>query len=106
MPRPACNPFTSPAATDEKYNGNPHNNARKWSHQGSLRADLGYPIMVTPFSQFVVSQATFNVILGERYREVPDEIIPYALGRDGEEARSNIEPPSGITFWIGPGRAN
>jgi oxaloacetate decarboxylase alpha subunit len=29
-----------------------------------VRADLGYPIMVTPFSQFVVSQAAINVMLG------------------------------------------
>ncbi|MBI3065075.1 MAG: carboxylase, partial [Deltaproteobacteria bacterium] len=35
-----------------------------------VRADLGYPIMVTPFSQFVGSQAAINVIKGERYAQV------------------------------------
>lgn len=57
-----------------------------------VRQDLGYPIMVTPFSQFVVSQAAMNVMLGERYREVPDEVIQYALGFWGEEASSAIDP--------------
>ena len=37
-----------------------------------VRAELGYPIMVTPFAQFVGSQAAINVILGERYKEVTD----------------------------------
>jgi oxaloacetate decarboxylase alpha subunit len=52
---------------------------------GRVRAELGYPIMVTPYSQFVGVQATLNVILGERYKEVADEIIQYALGFWGEE---------------------
>jgi pyruvate/oxaloacetate carboxyltransferase len=43
---------------------------------------LGYPIMVTPFPQMVVSQALFNVI-GERYATVPDQVIRYALGSFG-----------------------
>ena len=51
-----------------------------------VRAELGYPIMVTPLSQFVGSQAAINVMVGERYREVSDQIILYALGRHGEEA--------------------
>ncbi len=36
-----------------------------------VRADFGYPIMVTPLSQFVGSQAAINVIVGERYRRSP-----------------------------------
>lgn len=52
-----------------------------------VRADLGYPIMVTPLSQFVGSQAAINVIVGERYRQVSDKIIEYALGwHGGQEA--------------------
>lgn len=43
-----------------------------------VRKDLGYPIMVTPFSQFVGTQATLNVIHKERYKMVPDGIIQYA----------------------------
>ena len=57
-----------------------------------VRAELGYPIMVTPYSQFVGVQATMNVIVGERYKEVPDEIIQYALGLWGDEEASSIDP--------------
>src|SRR4051812_16280147 len=42
--------------------------------------------MVTPLSQFVGSQAAINVIIGERYKEVTDQVIRYALGHFGEEA--------------------
>jgi oxaloacetate decarboxylase (Na+ extruding) subunit alpha len=48
-----------------------------------VRADLGYPIMVTPFSQLVGSQALLNVLSGERYQTVPDEVTRYVLGRFG-----------------------
>lgn len=49
-----------------------------------VRAELGYPIMVTPFSQIVVTQAVMNVIAGERYRNVPDEVVRYVSGRFGK----------------------
>jgi oxaloacetate decarboxylase alpha subunit len=48
-----------------------------------VRADLGYPIMVTPFPQMVCAQALFNVIGDERYQQIPDQVIRYALGRFG-----------------------
>jgi oxaloacetate decarboxylase alpha subunit len=57
-----------------------------------VRKDLGYPIMVTPFSQFVVSQAAMNVMLGERYKQVSDEVIKYTLGFWGKEASSLVDP--------------
>jgi oxaloacetate decarboxylase alpha subunit len=57
-----------------------------------VRAEFGYPIMVTPLSQFVVSQAAINVIVGERYREVTDQVIQYALGLWGEEAPALMDP--------------
>ncbi len=50
-----------------------------------VRADFGYPIMVTPLSQFVGSQAAINVIVGERYKEVTDQTIEYAMGIWGKE---------------------
>ena len=55
-----------------------------------VRRDLGYPIMVTPFSQFVVSQATINVLNGNRYQVVTDEVIKYTLGVYGSEAGSGV----------------
>lgn len=39
--------------------------------------------MATPFSQFVGIQAVLNIVLGERYKVVPDEVIQYALGQYG-----------------------
>jgi oxaloacetate decarboxylase alpha subunit len=57
-----------------------------------VRAELGYPIMVTPLSQFVGSQAAINVIVGERYKEVTDQIIQYALGYWGKEGAELMDP--------------
>lgn len=57
-----------------------------------VRAEFGFPIMVTPLSQFVGSQAAINVIVGERYKEVTDQTIQYALGLWGEEGASSMDP--------------
>ena len=48
-----------------------------------VRRDLGEPIMATPFSQFVGIQALLNVVTGERYSVVPDELIQYTMGHYG-----------------------
>lgn len=48
-----------------------------------VREDLGYPILVSPFAQYVVTQAVLNVFQGERYRIVPEEVRKYALGYYG-----------------------
>lgn len=52
-----------------------------------VRAELGYPIMVTPFPQIVCTQALFNVIGSERYGQVPDQVIRYVMGRFGRPTR-------------------
>jgi oxaloacetate decarboxylase alpha subunit len=57
-----------------------------------VRAELGYPIMVTPFAQFVGSQAAINVIVGERYKEATDPVIQYALGQWGQEGADYMDP--------------
>ena len=57
-----------------------------------VRADLGYPIMVTPFAQFVGSQAAINVMTGERYKEVTDQVIQYALGLWGKAGAEYMDP--------------
>ena len=57
-----------------------------------VRKDFGYPIMVTPLSQYVGTQAAFNVMLGERYKEVPDQVIQYALGIWGKEGAELMDP--------------
>ncbi|TXT56051.1 MAG: Oxaloacetate decarboxylase [Candidatus Thorarchaeota archaeon] len=48
-----------------------------------VRADLGYPPLVTPSSQIVGTQATLNVITGERYKMVPHEVKQYVRGYYG-----------------------
>ena len=57
-----------------------------------VRAEFGFPIMVTPLSQFVGTQAAINVIVGERYKEVTDQVIQYALGVWGAEATEIMDP--------------
>jgi oxaloacetate decarboxylase (Na+ extruding) subunit alpha len=49
-----------------------------------VRAEMGYPILVTPVSQFVASQAARNVIDDERWSAVSDETVRYFLGHYGE----------------------
>jgi oxaloacetate decarboxylase alpha subunit len=49
-----------------------------------VRADLGYPPLVTPSSQLVGSQAVVNVLLGERYKMVSTEIKNYIRGLYGK----------------------
>ena len=48
-----------------------------------VRKELGYPIMVTPLSQFVATQATMNIVAGERYKTIPDGVIEYVAGYHG-----------------------
>lgn len=56
-----------------------------------VRAELGYPIMVTPFPQMVCTQALYNVLGAERYENVPDEVIRYVLARFGRPT-SPVDP--------------
>ncbi len=56
-----------------------------------VRADFGYPIMVTPLSQFVGSQAAINVIVGARYQQVTDQTIEYAMGIWGKEGAAYMD---------------
>src|SRR5437870_1873561 len=56
-----------------------------------VRAEFGYTIMMTPLSQFVGSQAAINVIVGERYKEVTDQTIQYALGVWGKEGAALMD---------------
>ncbi len=48
-----------------------------------VRADLGYPPLVTPTSQIVGTQAVLNVLTGGRYKSVTNEVKNYLLGRYG-----------------------
>ena len=48
-----------------------------------VRKELGYPPLVTPSSQIVGTQATLNVVLGERYKIIPEEVRQYVRGYYG-----------------------
>lgn len=71
-----------------------------------VRADLGYPPLVTPTSQIVGIQAVLNMLAGERYKQVTQEVKNYLLGHYGrppgeinEEVRRQVigdESPIGV----------
>jgi len=50
---------------------------------GEVRRELGWPVMATPLSQLVGTQAVLNIVTGERYSMVPDEVVAYAAGHYG-----------------------
>jgi oxaloacetate decarboxylase (Na+ extruding) subunit alpha len=56
-----------------------------------VREELGWPIMVTPLSQFVGVQAFLNVTTEKRWSQVPDEVVRYVLGQYGPPA-AEIDP--------------
>jgi oxaloacetate decarboxylase (Na+ extruding) subunit alpha len=67
---------------------------------GQVRAELGYPIMVTPFPQMVIGQALANLVAvagrrggGARYDNVPDQVIRYVLGTFGK-------PTAPVDPWV------
>ncbi len=49
-----------------------------------VRADLGYPPLVTPSSQIVGTQAVYNVLSGERYKTITNEVKRYFQGGYGQ----------------------
>ena len=50
----------------------------------NVRRDMGFPPLVTPMSQMVGTQASFNVMTGKRYKMVPNEIKDYLKGLYGK----------------------
>ncbi|MDD6160189.1 MAG: oxaloacetate decarboxylase subunit alpha, partial [Oscillospiraceae bacterium] len=49
----------------------------------AVRADMGYPPLVTPLSQMVGNQAVTNVLVGQRYKNISKEIKSYLKGEYG-----------------------
>jgi oxaloacetate decarboxylase alpha subunit len=49
-----------------------------------VRAELGYPPLVTPMSQIVGTQAVVNVVTGQRYKMIPQEVKAYVKGLYGK----------------------
>jgi len=50
----------------------------------AVRKDLGYPPLVTPTSQIVGTQAVYNVLAGERYKTITNEVKRYLQGGYGK----------------------
>jgi oxaloacetate decarboxylase (Na+ extruding) subunit alpha len=66
-----------------------------------VRGELGYPVMITPMSQLVGVQATLNVVEGERYRTIPQELRLYARGEYGRPCAPL--DPNVLDRILGPG---
>jgi oxaloacetate decarboxylase alpha subunit len=64
-----------------------HIEAEVIAELGRVREELGWPIVMTPFAQMILTLAVMNVTGKERYATIPDEVIRYAVGRFG---RPNI----------------
>ena len=68
-----------------------------------VRQELGYPIMATPFSQFVGTQATMNVVSGQRYSVVSDNVLQYVAGWFGE-LNAPVDPDVLDKITTAPGK--
>ena len=49
-----------------------------------VRAELGYPPLITPLTEIMATQAVYNVVEGDRYATISQEIKDYCLGLYGE----------------------
>jgi oxaloacetate decarboxylase alpha subunit len=77
-----------------------------------VREEMGYPVMATPYSQLVASQALLNIVNGERNTIFPDENLMYLAGHMGKiPGKVDLElmdraftSPRGIEFldWVQP----
>lgn len=50
---------------------------------GRVRKELGYLPIVSPSAQFIATQSVLNLVQGERYKTIPDELQKYILGYYG-----------------------
>jgi len=58
-----------------------------------VREDLGFPPLVTPTSQIVGTQAVYNVLAGQRYKTITNEVKRYLLGGYGQ-------PPAAVNTEV------
>ncbi len=60
-----------------------HREAEVIAELARVREELGWPIVMTPFAQMILTMSVLNVTGKERYGVIPDEVIRYAVGRFG-----------------------
>ena len=63
-----------------RENGIEHRLDEILEETAQVRKDMGYVPVVSPTAQFMVTQAVLNVVQGERYKTVPDQLRRYVLG--------------------------
>jgi oxaloacetate decarboxylase alpha subunit len=68
-------------------------------------AETGEPHIITPYAQFICTQAAINVALGERYKVLIDPWINYAMGAFGEESGYLQMDPDLRDRWLNLPRA-
>jgi oxaloacetate decarboxylase alpha subunit len=74
-----------------EQHGMTHRTEEVMAETGEVRRELGWPVMATPLSQLVGTQAVLNVVTGKRYSMIPDEVVAYAAGHYGKPP-APIEP--------------
>ena len=67
-----------------EQHGMTHRTQEVMAETGEVRRELGWPVMATPLSQLVGTQAVLNIVTGKRYSMVPDEVVAYAAGHYGK----------------------
>jgi oxaloacetate decarboxylase alpha subunit len=67
-----------------EQHGMTHRTEDVMAETGEVRRELGWPVMATPLSQLVGTQAVLNIVTGKRYSMVPDEVVAYAAGHYGK----------------------
>lgn len=63
--------------------GRSHLEGAVMEEMSRVRGELGWPVVMTPFSQMLMTQSLLNVTESERYARIPDEVVRYALGLFG-----------------------
>ncbi len=66
-----------------------------------VREDLGFPPLVTPTSQIVAAQAVVNVLTGQRYKTITNEVRFYLQGRYGRAPGPVNEAVRGLAIGAG-----
>jgi oxaloacetate decarboxylase alpha subunit len=71
----------------------------------TVRREMGYPVMATPFSQLVGAQALLNIMGPYRYANIPDENLHYLAGHYGPHPGTVAPEVLDLAFGNKRGRA-
>ena len=68
----------------------------------TIHSELGYPMMITPYSQFVGTQAALNVASGQRYKVVIDELLASRRALTARTPATSGWTRTSRTAWSAP----